>query len=144
MYSRARNIGFTDDNLEVRPSSENYADDYMEIDIALDTFPYPGGGTTCDALYLGTPVITMYGSRHGSRFGYSILKNIGLDALTAETKDDYIMKAVLLAEDKELRNALHASLRNIIEQSPVMNGRQYISDIESFYEKIYIAWQNSV
>ena len=54
---------------------KNYLEEYNDINIALDTYPYVGGGTTCEALYMGTPVITLVGDRHGSRFGYSILKN---------------------------------------------------------------------
>ena len=86
-------------------------DEYNEVDIALDTFPYPGGGTTCEALFMGVPVITLKGTRHGSRFGYSIMENIGLQELVAQSQENYVAIAVGLAMDLELLSFLHANLR---------------------------------
>ena len=85
---------------------DNYIRKYERADIALDTFPYPGGGTTCDALYMGVPVITLVGERHNSRFGYSLLANMGLEELCAFSVKEYIQKAIELANDRErLREA---------------------------------------
>ena len=79
------------------PRSSEYLNDYANIDIALDTFPYPGGGTTCDALYMGVPVITLAGERHNARFGLSLLHNVGLDECCAYTEDEYVERAVQLS-----------------------------------------------
>lgn len=109
----------------------------MDMDIALDTYPYPGGGTTCEALYMGVPVVSRYGRRHGSRFGYSLLCNTGLEELTAETEEAYVEKAVALAEDEELLAALHRILRDRFASSPVMDAKGYVGEVEAAYERIW-------
>ena len=115
---------------------------YERVDIALDTFPYPGGGTTCDALYMGVPVITLVGERHNSRFGYSLLMNMGLEELCAFSEAEYIQKAVALANDKERLREYHLTLRRKMEESPVMNDTIYMGELEQAYEKIFKAWLN--
>ena len=119
-----------------------YAQCYERVDIALDTFPYPGGGTTCDALYMGVPVITLVGERHNSRFGYSLLMNIGLGELCAFSEAEYIQKAVALANDTERLREYHLTIRRKMEESPVMNDTIYMGEIEAAYEKIFKAWIN--
>ncbi len=90
---------------------------YNDIDIALDTFPLTGGTTTIDAIWMGVPVITLVGALYHQRLSYSILKNVGidLDGLIAFDKEDYVVKAVALANDKNLiayyRHAIPASLK---------------------------------
>ena len=115
-------------------------DEYNDMDIALDPYPYPGGGTTCEAIYMGVPVISRYGMRHGSRFGYSLLCNIGLEELTAATEEDYVRTAVNLANSPELLQELHSNLRQIMQNSPVMDGAGYVADMQSAYSRIYKEW----
>ena len=115
---------------------------YERVDIALDTFPYPGGGTTCDALYMGVPVITLVGERHNSRFGYSLLMNMDLGELCAFSEAEYIQKAVELANDTERLREYHLTIRRKMEESPVMNDTIYMGEIEAAYEKIFSAWLN--
>ena len=114
-----------------------YLQRYYEVDIALDTFPYPGGGTTCDALYMGVPVITLRGSSHGERFGYSLLKNIGIEECSAASTGEYVEKAVSLAGDGELLALLHQNLRQMMEKSPLMDARRYMAHLEQAYEEIW-------
>ena len=116
---------------------------YPQMDIALDTYPYPGGGTTCDALYMGVPVVSRYGDRHGSRFGRSLLENIGLGELAAADGQEYAAKAILLAQDRNLLGVLHKQLRSMLQASPVMDGRQYTHDVEAAYEKIWQQWSQA-
>ena len=130
-------VGFNKEQVEIRKASLNYLKEYNEIDIALDTWPYPGGGTTCEALYMGVPVITLVGERHGSRFGYSILKNIGLVEGIAFSKEEYVEKAVALAQNKERLSMLHLSLRQMMENSPLMDGKLYMTVLEEQYQKIW-------
>ena len=122
--------------IEFRPANESYMREYLDIDIALDTFPYPGGGTTCDALYMGVPTIVMEGNRHSERFGKSILHQVGLAELVAKDASEYIEKAVLLARDTELIDLLHKNLRTMMEKSPLMDRALYIKDIENLYQRI--------
>ena len=117
--------------------SGDYLKEYSRIDIALDTFPYPGGGTTCDALYMGVPVVTLAGNSHHERFGLSILSNIGLENLCARTEEEYVDIAVGLARNRTYLKELHASLRGRMEQSPVMDQKLYMKDLEAAYEEIW-------
>ena len=126
--------------VDFEDAEENYLIKYERADIALDTFPYPGGGTTCDALYMGVPVITLVGERHNSRFGYSLLKNIGLEELCAFSEEEYVQKAIDLANDWERIREYHQTIRRKMEESPVMNDTIYMGEIEDAYEKIFNAW----
>lgn len=121
--------------IELREFTKNYLEEYNEIDIALDTFPYAGGATTCEALYMGVPVISLYGGRHGTRFGYSILNNVGVGELATKNLDEYISRAVALAEDFLTLSTLRKNLRRIMKKSPLMDWRGYVHDVEEkFFE----------
>ncbi len=130
-------LGLSEERFQLRGFSANYLPEYYEMDIALDTFPYPGGGTTCDALYMGVPVVTLGDGSHGGNFGISLLKNIGLDFACSYSVEEYIQKAILLAQDKELLNVLHLGLRNMMENSPIMNEKQYMQELEQGYKRIW-------
>ena len=140
MTARLKRLGFDMARVDVRQGTWKYMDEYMDIDIALDTYPYTGGGTTCEALYMGVPVVTRYGMRHGSRFGYSLLENVGLDELAAPTLDEYVERAVMLASDRELIAMLHGALRGMMQRSPLMDVKGYIGEVEAAYEKIWADW----
>ena len=99
---RLKNLGLNLDKIEMRVFSADYLEQYNEIDIALDTFPYNGGLTTCEALYMGVPVISRRGNYHGSKIGASILTAAGLPEFVAQDSDDYIKKAIELANGKFL------------------------------------------
>lgn len=133
-------LGFMEGQFELRPATQYYLDEYADMDIALDPFPYPGGGTTCEAVYMGVPVVSRYGTRHGSRFGYSLLSNMGLEELTAATEEEYINKAVSLAGEPVLLQELHDNLRQIMQASPVMDVKKYLTDVQNAYEDIYRIW----
>ena len=120
----------------MRPFAVNWLAEYADVDIALDTFPYTGGVTTCEALYMGVPVVSLYGDRHGSRFGFSILKNIGLDELAVASYDEYIARAVMLADDWELLTLLRKNLRPMMKKSPLMDSQLYLSEIQTAFKKI--------
>lgn len=139
---RLQAIGYDLNRVLFAPATSDYMEQYLSIDIALDTYPYPGGGTTCDALYMGVPVISMYGAGYGSRFGFSILKNAGIEELAVQTENEYIEKAVSLANDWALLDMLHCNLRDIILASPLMNQKLYMEQLEKIYMDIYIAKQN--
>lgn len=130
-------LGFSEERFQLRGFSADYLPEYYEMDIALDTFPYPGGVTTCDALYMGVPVVTLGDGSHGGNFGISLLKNIGLDFACSYSVEEYIQKALLQAQDRELLNALHLGLRNMMENSPIMNEQQYMQELEQGYKRIW-------
>lgn len=106
------------------------------MDIALDTTPYPGGLTTCEALYMGVPVVSLTGNRHGARFGKSFLCNLGLGELAAEDAIQYVNTAVAMAGDRDLLLVLRQNLRRMMQASPLMNVQAYMQDVENLYRKI--------
>lgn len=134
---RFKRVGGDDKRLELRPFSPDYLTQYNDIDIALDTYPYNGGLTTCDALYMGVPVITMGGRTHGSRYGATILKAAGLPELVAASRSEYISKAVQLAKNTMLLNKLHRQLPDLVRDSRLMNGKAYMYDLEEAYRNIW-------
>ena len=119
---------------------EKYFAAYHQLDIALDSFPYAGGTTTCDALWMGVPVVTLAGQTGVARGGLSILSNIGLPDLIATTLDQYIQIATTLAADLPRLSALRTSLRPRIQASPLMNAPQFARDVESIYRQIWQTW----
>ncbi|MBR1806144.1 MAG: hypothetical protein IJ774_07155, partial [Selenomonadaceae bacterium] len=125
---RMIDAGLDVERVDFEPDELDYLHSYERVDVALDTFPYPGGGTTCDALYMGVPVVTLTGERHGSRFGYSLLTNAGLGELCAFTPDEYVQKAVDLARDLPRLREYHLTIRRKLEESPVMNDAIYMGE----------------
>lgn len=137
MWRRAEAGGIDLERLELRPGSRDYLRDYLDADIILDTYPYQGGGTTCEALYMGLPVVSCAGTRHGARFGASLLRNVGLGELAANDPSGYVERAVLLARDRELLSALHTAIPHMMRASPVMDGAGYVRAMEEAYEMIW-------
>ena len=122
------------DTLSEHPSS------YGEIDIALDTFPYNGTTTTCEALWMGVPVVTLAGDRHAARVGASLLSNIQLSSLIASSVDEYVRIASQLASDQGELTRLRHSLRDRISRSPLCNARGFARDVESAYRTLWKSW----
>ena len=138
--ARLRAAGIDPAHVICGEQEARYLPCYADVDIALDTYPYPGGGTTCDALYMGVPVITLVGRRHNARFGYSLLMNAGLPELCAFTPEEYVAKAVALAGDKARLRRYHQVLRRQLLLSPVMQAEDYMGDVEAAYQRIYRQW----
>ena len=134
---RLKSFGFDLSRIEMRGfSNKNHLVEYADMDIALDTFPYTGGVTTCEALYMGVPVVSLYGDRHGSRFGLSLLSNVGLEELAVASYDEYINRAVMLANDWELLALLRKNLRTMMKKSPLMDSENYMREIQEAFIKI--------
>jgi len=141
VFQRLQEHGIDSQRVLLEGFSADYMSAYRKMDIALDTFPYPGGGTTCDALYMGVPVVSLAGAAHGMRFGYSLLHNAGLPELCARTVSEYIDRAVLLAFDPDLLNELHHALRSMLQQSSVMDAAGYMRQLEDGYRQIWVRSQ---
>ena len=118
-------------------ASTDHWNRYNTVDIALDTHPYNGATTTCEALIMGVPVITLAGKPHVSRVGASLLSNIGLADLVAHTLEEYIDKAVSLAGDIERLTYLKKNLRPMMKASPLMNQREFTQDLEQLYKDMW-------
>ena len=134
---RLRGLQFPLERIELRPFSEHYLDEYQDIDIALDTTPYTGGLTTCEALYMGVPVVTLRGRTHGARFGASILTAAGLPELIAENEMEYVKIALGLARHPEHLALNRQRLRPHLEQSALMDGKRYMRGVERVYRELW-------
>ncbi len=143
MRKRVLAAGFSAGQVEICGASERYLSAYQRVDIALDTYPYPGGITSCDALYMGTPLVTLAGTRHSTRFGLSILQNLDLTSLIADNPETYKEIAVTLARNRTRLRELQGSLRQRMQESRLMNGVGYMRDVEKMYEKIWQIWLGS-
>ena len=119
-----------------QPRSE-YLRLYERIDIGLDTFPYNGMATTCDALWMGTPVLTLPGEMPASRAGLSILSSVGLDELVARSEEDYVRMAVELAGDPPRLANLRATLRQRMQDSPLMDAPRFAQNVEAAYREMW-------
>lgn len=121
-------------------SLEEYWAAFSEADIALDTFPYNGGTTTCDALWLGVPVITLSGVCAASRGGCSLLTALGRTEWIAATVDEFGQIARALVDDFASLERIRKSLRQQMEASPLRNEEAFTMDIERAYRKMWRKW----
>ena len=110
---------------------------YNQVDIGLDPFPYNGTTTTCEALWMGVPVITLRGDRHSGRVGASILTQVSLAGLVAETTAVYVEKAVALASDLDRLSALRSDLRRRMQISPLCDPEGFTRDVETAYREMW-------
>jgi protein O-GlcNAc transferase len=122
------------------PSYRSHLEAYNRVDIALDPFPYNGTTTTCEAIWMGTPVVTLCGSLHASRVGVSILSHTGLRDLIAGTPEEYFSIAVNLANDSDRLRSLRGSLRSVMVASPLTEAGRFIRDLENTYRRIWRKW----
>lgn len=104
--------------------------EYSRMDIALDTVPYNGGTTSCDALWMGIPVITLPGGRFSSRMGASVLSTVGLNELIAENEDDYVRISKSLASETNKLQTLRSSIRNRVAESMLCNAAEFTRNFE--------------
>jgi predicted O-linked N-acetylglucosamine transferase (SPINDLY family) len=123
-----------------RQSLALYVETYRDIDVALDPFPYGGGTTSCDALWMGVPVVTLLGSTAVSRAGSTLLSNIGLERFVARSEAQYVERAAELIRDQNGLAELRRRLRRSIESSPVMNAAQFARDFEAALRYAWRSW----
>ena len=117
-----------------------YYDCFARVDIALDSTPYSGGTTTCDALWMGVPVVTLPGSRPPSRSAASILTTVGLTDWIASGPDAYVQRAVDAARNPALLAELRSTLRSRMQASPLMDEARFTKDLEQVYRQMWRAW----
>ncbi len=108
-----------------------FLDEYRRIDIGLDPIPYNGGTTTCEALWMGVPVITLPGSAFCGRMGQSILRTLEYDQWIARSQDEYVSIAAQLATQPQLIAEYRRTMRQQMLDSPLCDGRQFTLDFES-------------
>jgi protein O-GlcNAc transferase len=121
-------------------STEEHLKTYHQIDIGLDTYPYNGATTSCEALWMGVPVVTLAGDKHAARMGLSILSAIGLTELIAHNPETYIDICVKLANDTESLQKLRKETREKMQKSPLMDGITFTHNLEAAYRKMWVQW----
>ena len=110
-----------------------------DVDIALDTWPYNGGTTTLDTLWMGTPIVALEGTNSIARGSYSILASLNMPELIAGTPTRYAEINVELARDFAWRQELRDTLRARLEASPLMDGGRFVRGLEAAYRRMWIA-----
>ncbi len=123
-----------------RKPYEEYFKEYANLDIALDTFPENGGTTTCDALWMGVPVISLAGQHQVERAGLNILSRIGMEYFATATPAEYVAKAVALANKPESLMKMRASMRSRMTNSPLCDTKRFARDVETAYREMWHRW----
>jgi len=118
-------------------SIESHLEAYHYVDVALDPFPYNGTTTTCDALWMGVPVLTIYGNCHAGRVGASILTHVGLKDLITYSAEEYISKTIHVCKDIFLLKNIRKQIRNIFQSSPLMDAKRFTHKMEQTYYQIW-------
>jgi predicted O-linked N-acetylglucosamine transferase (SPINDLY family) len=138
-----RRTGVATDRVELRgwiTDRQEHLELYDSVDIALDTFPYNGTTTTCEALWMGVPVVSRIGEAHMSRVGAAILRSASLHELVAENEQDYVDTAVSLARDEPRRRSLRGSLRDTLLSSPLLDHAGFTGNLERHFRQAWAAW----
>jgi len=134
--------GVSPDRLEF-PSRQpwpQYVRTYGRIDIALDPFPWGGGITTCEAMWMGVPVVSLVGRTAVGRGGASILTNVGVPELIARTPQQYAQIATDLANDLPRLAELRRTLRQRMQASPLMDAPRFARNVEAAYRQMWRNW----
>jgi predicted O-linked N-acetylglucosamine transferase (SPINDLY family) len=119
------------------PRLEDHLAAYSEVDIALDSFPYNGTTTTCEALWMGVPVVTLRGDRHAARVGASILARIGLPELVADSIEAYIEVAANLASSPLTLAPYRPALREQMAKSCICDAPAFARKLEGAYQQMW-------
>lgn len=120
-----------------------YMEIYGQVDIVLDTYPYNGGTTTCDALWMGVPVVSLVGKHHFSRVGLSVLSAVGLEFFAASTPDEFVAKTITFAAKPEALEKIRNTMRDRMAVSPLCNKKLFIENLEKLYRNMWEKWCSS-
>jgi predicted O-linked N-acetylglucosamine transferase (SPINDLY family) len=113
---------------------------YNRIDVALDPFPWTGHFTTCEALWMGAPVVTLLGDRHAGRMVASVLRQVGLDRMIARTPQEYVGIASALAQEPHFLEELRAGLRENVRKSALCDGARFTHGLEEAFRQMWRRW----
>ena len=113
---------------------------YHQVDIALDSFPYNGTTTLCDALWMGVPVMSLVGRHHAARMGLSILSRVGLEFFAPDTAGLFCARARVLASKLDALGQIRSSLRRRVRHSPLADPRALAGHTEAAYRRLWRQW----
>jgi protein O-GlcNAc transferase len=120
-----------------KDDSSRYLSVYQDVDVSLDTFPWSGHTTACESLWMGVPVITLRGNRHAGRMVASVLTQIGLPDFIAESAEQYVARAVQVAQDIDGLARLRSELRDQVRNSPLCDGKKFTRNLEAAYREMW-------
>ncbi len=145
LHARAQARGIEPGRVEAfqRLPRMDYLRLMQQVDISLDPFPFNGHTTTCDAVWMGLPVVMLEGQTYASRFGGSVLKNVGLDGLMTKNVEAYADAAVALAADLPSLARLRSELRPRMAASCLLDFSGFARRVESAYRQMWIDWCGS-
>jgi predicted O-linked N-acetylglucosamine transferase (SPINDLY family) len=123
-----------------RQSPRAYMQQYHRIDVGMDTFPWNGHTTSLDSFWMGVPVVSFIGPTAVGRAGWCQLCNLELSELAGKTAKQFVQLAVQLATDLPRLQQLRATLRQRMEQSPLMDAPRFARNVEAAYRKIWQTW----
>lgn len=140
MIERLARHGIAPNRVELHGGEcrEAYLASHAEVDLILDTFPYPGGTTTCEAMWMGVPTLTLAGDRMISRQGASLLSAAGLANWVASSVADYVARALCFADDLSTLSALRGKMRSQVLASPVCDAARFA---RRFEEAMWDMWR---
>jgi predicted O-linked N-acetylglucosamine transferase (SPINDLY family) len=135
-------LGIYSERLLLEPYTPraDYLSAYNRVDIALDPFPYTGGTTTVEALWMGVPVLTLAGTQFLARQGVGLLMNAGLPEWIAADADDYVARAISHASNLDHLVSLRSRLRQQVLASPVFNAPRFAQHLESALRGMWQRW----
>lgn len=133
-------FGIASSRLDLRSASADWLNTYREIDIALDTQPYGGGATTCDALWMGVPVITLAGTRPAGRLSTSLLHSVGHPEWVGYSQEEYIRAAVALANQPAVLAQIRRTLRARMQASALCDETGFVQRLEAVYRAAWHTW----
>lgn len=143
IYARLAAGGIGEDRVEILKAPKSMAEHlglYSRMDIGLDPMPYNGTTTTCEALWMGVPVVALAGNGHAGRVGVSLLANVGLDELTAGDENEYLTIAVRLAGDPSRLASYRASIRKRMAASPLRDEIGFSRRFEAALREAWSRW----
>lgn len=147
VYCHFESLGIARNRLELLGLTSSHYDHlalYDRMDIALDPFPYHGTTTTCEALWMGVPVVTLAGQCHASRVGVSLLTNVGLAKFVAHDTGQYVEIAAGLGQNTPSLAGDRFALRDRMRQSPLMNAVRFTRNMEAAYRTIWANWCGNI
>ena len=142
---RFQRRGLGEDRVVLRHKVEGpggYLSVYRDVDVLLDTFPWGGHATACEALWMGVPVVTLLGDRHAGRMVASVLTQVGLADFIARTREEYLARATSLAADPERLGSLRSGLRERVRHSPLCDGAGFTRHLEAAYRAMWRRWSS--
>ncbi len=123
------------------PSVQDHLNKYAGVDLGLDTFPYNGTTTTCEALWMGVPVLSVAGNRHTGRVGLSLLHAVGLDQeFVAPDVENYVARAIAWGNEPTRLAEVRGTLRDRMMRSPLRDEIGFTRRLEGVYRDVWRTW----